>query len=169
MKQKLLDMIAELEKEIIVFDNKNRKKFEELHASHKNRMEALRVYLIGKGMSPEWKITRIEDDWTLHLHFNVEPIPCIGRVALSRKGITSAILKDDIMRREVSMKQQKQIYRLFSDGISFFNSINFGMLDKKVRELDFCTENTIRTQRGIAYELYSRLVLFKKWIAEVNK
>ena len=66
------------------------------------------------------EITRIEDDWTLHLHFNVEPIPCIGRVALSRKGITSAILKDDIMRREVSMKQQKQIYRLFSDGISFF-------------------------------------------------
>ena len=28
MKQKLLDMIAELEKEIIIFDNKNRKKFE---------------------------------------------------------------------------------------------------------------------------------------------
>ena len=166
MKQKLLDMIAELEKEIIVFDNKNRKKFEELHASHKNRMEALRVYLIGKGMSPEWKITRIEDDWTLHLHFNVEPIPCIGRVALSRKGITSAILEDDIMRRDVSMKKQKQIYRLFSDGISFFNSIDSGMLDKKVRELDFCTKNTIRTQRGIAYELYSRLELFKKWIAE---
>ena len=70
------------------------------------------------------------------------------------------------MQREVSMKQQKQIYRLFSDGISFFNSIDFGMLDKKVRELDFCTENTIITQRGIAYELYSRLVLFKKWIAE---
>lgn len=119
MKQKLLDMIAELEKEIIIFDNKNRKKFEELHASHKNRMEALRVYLVGKGMSPEWKITRIEDDWKLHLHFKVEPIPCIGRVALSRKGITSAILEDDIIRREVSMKKQKQIYRLFSDGISF--------------------------------------------------
>lgn len=166
MKQKLLDMIAELGKEIIIFDNKNRKKFEELHASHKNRMEALRVYLVGKGMSPEWKITRIEDDWNLHLHFNVEPILCIGRLVLSRKGITSAIFEDDIIRREVSMKQQEQIYRLFNDGISFFDSIDFDELDKKVRELDFCTENTIKTQREITYELYSRLEWFKKCIAE---
>jgi hypothetical protein len=169
MKQKLLDMIAELEKEIIVFDNKNRKKFEELHASHKNRMEALRVYLVGEGMSPEWKIDRIEDDWTLHLHLNTESLLGIGRVALNRKGITSAILEDNLIQREACIKQQKQIYRLFSDGISFFNSIDFGMLDKKVRELDFCTENTIRTQRGIAYELYSRLEWFKKCIAEANK
>ena len=166
MKQKLLDMIAELEKEIIVFDNKNRKKFEELHASHKNRMEALRVYLVGKGMSPEWNITRIEDDWKLHLHFNVEPIPCIGRVALSRKGITSAILEDNLIQREACIKQQKQIYRAVSDSIVFFNSIDFDELDKKVRELDFCTENTIKTQREITYELYSRLEWFKKCIAE---
>jgi hypothetical protein len=166
MNQKLLDMITKLEKEILVFDNKNRIKFEELHTSCKNRMEALRVFLVGKGMPSEWQIIRVEDDWNIHLHLNAEGLLSIGRLVLSRKGIKAADLNDDIIRREVSMKQQEQIYRLFSDGISFFNSIDFGMLDKKVRELDFCTENTIRIQRRIAYELYSRLVLFKKWIAE---
>lgn len=166
MEQKLLDMIAELEKEIIVFDNKNRIKFEELHASYKNRKEGLYTFLIEKGMPPEWKIDRIEDDWTLHLHLNTESLLGIGRVALNRKGITSAILEDNLIQREACIKQQKQIYRAVSNSIVFFNSIDFDELDKKVRELDFCTENTIKTQREITYELYSRLEWFKKCIAE---
>ena len=163
MEQKLFDMITELEKEIIIFDNKNLKKFNELHASYKNRKERLYTFLIEKGMPTEWKIAYIEDGWNLHLYLNAEGC---SRIILNRKGIKSVNLDDERIQECADAKQREQIYRLFSDGISFFNSIDFGMLDKKVRELDFCTENTIITQRGIAYELYSRLEWFKKCIAE---
>ena len=172
MTEKLQQLTDELRTALFMFENDIGKQLRSVKENYKSTIENLQTYLLTNGMPSTWHISRITDTGTITFHRSSDKHSVLETIVINQQGVIDAYITDFTTLKEkenITLAEYKQLNNDFCASITFFQHLDYNILNVKVREFSFHTLDKLTKQIQEIYSLRCELAHFRQVIKDTGK